>query len=77
MNIYFKAIALSALVLSMTACGHMSKQERRVVAGTVAGAALGYAVTGEAAGAIGGAALGGVAGVATNQHDRNHRRVRY
>ena len=77
MNIYFKAIALSALGLSMTACGHMSKQERRVVAGTVAGAALGYAVTGEAAGAMGGAALGGVAGVATNQYDRNHRYGRY
>ena len=59
-------IAITALTLS--ACCSMTKQERRVAKGAIAGAVLGSIVSGGDTGAVlGGAALGGVAG---NQYDK-------
>lgn len=58
--------------LALSACGSMTKQERRVATGAVAGAALGTIVSGGDIGAVlGGAALGGVAG---NQYDKRRER---
>ena len=56
-------VLLATLVLSLAACGHMTRQERNTVAGAAVGGVAGSAVTnGSTIGTLGGAALGGAVG---------------
>ncbi|MDN6180817.1 MAG: glycine zipper 2TM domain-containing protein [Halomonas subglaciescola] len=66
MNGLYKAAISSvvlALVLGLSACSNMSKQDRNTAAGAGAGAVGGSVLTGgSTAGTVGGAAVGGVIG---------------
>jgi osmotically inducible lipoprotein OsmB len=59
--------ATIALVLSLTACGGMSTQDKNTAVGAGAGAVLGAVLTGgSGVGTVGGAAIGGVIGNKVN-----------
>lgn len=64
MNIRFTPLlALSALALSLTACGHMSQRDENTAAGAAIGGVAGAILTGgSTVGTVGGAAVGGVIG---------------
>ncbi|MBK7615703.1 MAG: glycine zipper 2TM domain-containing protein [Burkholderiales bacterium] len=64
MNIRFTPLlALSALALSLSACGHMSQRDENTAAGAVIGGVAGSILTGgSAVGTVGGAVVGGVIG---------------
>ena len=73
---------MTALTLACTlsACGTMDTQERRMATGAMVGAATGYVVGGgDKAATVGGAALGGLAGHQYDKHKKrqeNERRVK-
>ena len=54
---------MAVLVLSLAACGSLSKRDKNTAAGAAIGGAAGAILTGgSAAGTVGGAAVGGVIG---------------
>ncbi|MDZ7851441.1 MAG: glycine zipper 2TM domain-containing protein [Halomonas sp.] len=56
-------VAIAALLLGLTACSGMSRQDRNTAIGAGAGAVGGSVLTGGSAiGTVGGAAVGGVIG---------------
>lgn len=56
-------LALGALALSLTACGHMSQNDKNTAAGAAIGGVAGSILTGgSAVGTVGGAVVGGVIG---------------
>ena len=59
-----KGFALAAaLLLGLSACAGMSRQDRNTAIGAGVGAVGGYAITGgSTAGTVGGAAVGGIIG---------------
>jgi osmotically inducible lipoprotein OsmB len=64
-------LALAALALSLTACGHMSQRDENTAAGAAIGGVAGAILTGgSTAGTVGGAAVGGVIG---NKVDPNKK----
>jgi len=64
MNIRFTSLlALSALALSLTACGHMSQHDENTATGAAIGGVAGAILTGgSTVGTVGGAVVGGVIG---------------
>ncbi len=62
------SLAISAVLLSLTACSGMSRQDRNTAIGAGAGAVGGSVLTGGSAiGTVGGAAVGGVIGHETSK----------
>ena len=58
-----KSLAIAAVVLSMSACADMSRNDRNTAMGAGIGAVAGAVLTGGSAiGTVGGAAVGGVIG---------------
>lgn len=56
-------LALSALALSLTGCGHMSQRDENTATGAAIGGVAGAILTGgSAVGTVGGAVVGGVIG---------------
>jgi osmotically inducible lipoprotein OsmB len=55
-------ILIVSLVVGLTACGSMSKQERGTAIGAGVGGAVGAGVTGTTLGTVGGAVAGGIIG---------------
>ena len=54
-------------VISLAACGNMSRTQKNTTAGAAIGGAAGYMLGGNAATTLGGAALGGVIGSQVNK----------
>ena len=73
MNIRFTPLlALSALALSLSACGHMSQRDENTAAGAVIGGVLGHQVGGGAGkdlATVGGAVAGGAIGAQTGRNN--------
>lgn len=62
-TLLINTLAVTALALSMTACGSMSGREKNTATGAVIGGAAGAILSGgSTAGTLGGAAVGGVIG---------------
>ncbi|NOL50998.1 glycine zipper 2TM domain-containing protein [Pelistega suis] len=58
-----KMLAISALVVSLSACGHLSTRDKSTIGGAAIGGVAGAVITGGSAlGTVGGAAVGGVIG---------------
>ncbi|MCQ9328914.1 glycine zipper 2TM domain-containing protein [Pelistega suis] len=58
-----KMLAISALAVSLSACGHLSTRDKSTIGGAAIGGVAGAVITGGSAlGTVGGAAVGGVIG---------------
>lgn len=62
MKLIGKSLVIAMTVISLSACGNMSRTQKDTAAGAAIGAAAGYMLGGNTASALGGAALGGVVG---------------
>ncbi len=60
-----RTAAIATLIVSLTACAGMSRQQTHAAIGAGAGGALGYVLTGGPLGTIAGAAAGGLIGAGT------------
>lgn len=73
------AILAATAALTLSACDSMSRQDKYVAGGAVAGGVVGHAVSdGSTLGTVGGAVLGGLAGNEIEKRkDKRERRDRY
>ncbi len=62
MKLIGKSLVIAMTVISLAACGNMSRTQKNTTAGAAIGGAAGYMIGGNAATTLGGAALGGVIG---------------
>ena len=62
MKLIAKSLIIGMTVVSLTACGNMSRSQKNTAVGAAIGGAAGYMLNGNAATTLGGAALGGVIG---------------
>ncbi|MFC0323576.1 glycine zipper 2TM domain-containing protein [Gallibacterium melopsittaci] len=63
MKTIIKLMAVSVVILSVAACGNLSKRDKSTIAGAGIGAVAGAVLTGGGTlGTVGGAAVGGVIG---------------
>ena len=63
----WKPFEVAWVVISLAACGNMSRTQKNTTAGAAIGGAAGYMLGGNAATTLGGAALGGVIGSQVNK----------
>ena len=62
MKLIGKSLVIAMTVISLAACGNMSRTKKNTTAGAAIGGAAGYMIGGNAATTLGGAALGGLIG---------------
>ena len=62
MKLIGKSLVIAMTVISLAACGNMSRTQKKYNAGAAIGGAAGYMIGGNAATTLGGAALGGLIG---------------
>ena len=62
MKLIGKSLVIAMTVISLAACGNMSRTQKNTTAGAAIGVAAGYMIGGNAATTLGGAALGGLIG---------------
>ena len=67
MKLIAKSIIIGMTVVSLAACGNMSRSQKNTAVGAAIGGAAGYMLNGNAATTLGGAALGGVIGSQVNK----------
>ena len=58
MKLIGKSLVIAMTVISLAACGNMSRTQKNTTAGAAIGGAAGYMIGGNAATTLGGAALG-------------------
>ena len=62
MKLIGKSLVIAMTVISLAACGNMTRTHKNTTAGAAIGGAAGYMIGGNAATTLGGAALGGLIG---------------
>ena len=62
MKLIGKSLVIAMTVISLAACGNMSRTQKITTAGAAIDGAAGYMIGGNAAATLGGAALGGLIG---------------
>ena len=67
MKLIGKSFLIPMTVISLAACGHMSRTQKNTTTGAAIGGAAGYMLGGNTATTLGGAALGGVIGSQVNK----------